>query len=65
MGQDTLTVLNTHEYNISDQNCLTRYNSEHIGGETGPDDQNIFGHTDVLINDIFFCERQYLYVLRQ
>ena len=33
-------------------------------GETGPDGQNIFGHTDVLINDIF-CERQYLYVLRQ
>ena len=23
-------------------------------GETGPDGQNIFGHTDVLINDIFF-----------
>ena len=33
-------------------------------GETGPDGQNIFGYTDVLINDIF-CERQYLYVLRQ
>ena len=33
-------------------------------GETGPDGQNIFGHTDVWIND-FFCERQYLYVLRQ
>ena len=33
-------------------------------GETGPDGQNIFGYTDVLIND-FFCERQYLYVLRQ
>ena len=35
-----------------------------LRGETGPDGQNIFGHTDVLINDIF-CERQYLYVLRQ
>ena len=32
-----------------------------LRGETGPDGQNIFGHTDVLINDIF-CERQYLYV---
>ena len=32
--------------------------------ETGPDGQTIFGHTDVLMNDIF-CERQYLYVLRQ
>ena len=46
--------------NFSDQNCLTRYNSEHNwggggggGGETGPDVQNI-GHTDVLINDNFF-----------
>ena len=45
--------------NLSDQNCLTRYNSEHNGGggggggETGPDVQNI-GHTDVLINDNFF-----------
>ena len=35
-----------------------------LRSETGPDGQNIFGHTDVLINDIF-CERQYLYVLRQ
>ena len=35
-----------------------------LRGETGPDGQNIFGHTDVLINDIF-CERQYLLVLRQ
>ena len=26
--------------------------------------KNLLGHTDVLINDIF-CERQYLYVLRQ
>ena len=35
-----------------------------LRGETGPDSQNIFGHTDVMMNDIF-CERQYLYVLRQ
>ena len=39
--------------NFSDQNCLTRYNSERIEGETGPEGQNIFGHTDVVINDIF------------
>ena len=25
-----------------------------LRGETGPDGQNIFGHTDVLIKDIFF-----------
>ena len=25
-----------------------------LRGETGPDAQNIFGHTDVLINGIFF-----------
>ena len=36
--------------NFSDQNCLTRYNSERIG----PDGQNIIGHTDVLINDKYF-----------
>ena len=40
--------------NFSDQNCLTKYNSNVLRGETGPDDQNIFGHTDVLINDKFF-----------
>ena len=34
-------------------------------GETGPDGQNIFGHTDVLINEKYFCERQYLYDLSQ
>ena len=26
-------------------------------GETGPDGQNIFAHTDMLINDKYFCER--------
>ena len=36
-----------------------------VRGETGPDGQNIFGHADVLINDKYFCERQYLCVLRQ
>ena len=32
---------------------VKEYNSERIGGETGLDGQNIFSHTDVLINDIF------------
>ena len=40
--------------NFSVQNCLTRYNTERIEGETGPDGQNIFGPTDVLINDKYF-----------
>ena len=44
---------------------VKEYNSDALRGETGPDGQNIFGHTDVLINDLFFCERQYCYVLRQ
>ena len=26
-------------------------------GKTGPDGQNIFVHTDMLINDKYFCER--------
>ena len=44
---------------------VKEYNRQNaLSGETGPDGQNIFGHTDTLINDIF-CERQYLYVLRQ
>ena len=50
--------------NFSDQKCLTSITRNASRGETGPDSQNIFGHTDVLINDIF-CERQCLYVLRQ
>ena len=37
--------------NFSDQNCLTRYNSNVLRRETGPDGQHIFGHTDVLLND--------------
>ena len=37
--------------NFSDQNCLIRYNSSALRGETGPDGQYILGHTDVLIND--------------
>ena len=37
--------------NFSDQNCLTRYNSNALRGETGCDNQNILGHTDVLINE--------------
>ena len=36
--------------NFSDQSCLTKYNSESIEGYG----QNIFGHTDVLINDKYF-----------
>ena len=52
--------------NFSDQNCLTSITQNLLRGETGPDGQNIFGHTDVLINVffVFDCERQYLYVLR-
>ena len=50
--------------NFSDQNCLTSITRNALRDETGPDGQNIFGHTDVLINYIF-CERQYLVVLRQ
>ena len=50
--------------NFSDQNCLTSITRNPLRRETRPEGQNIFGHTDVLINDIF-CERQYLYVLRQ
>ena len=37
--------------NFSDQNCLTRYNKNPLRGETGRNDQNILGHTDVLINE--------------
>ena len=32
-----------------------------LRGETGPNGQNIFGHTDVLINDKHFRECQYVY----
>ena len=39
--------------NFSDQNCLTSITRNALRGETGPDGQNIFGHTDVLINDFF------------
>ena len=49
--------MNTNFFN---QNCLTRYVSNVLRGETGPDRQNIFGLTDVFINDKYFCERQYL-----
>ena len=35
-------------------------------GRTGPDGQNIPGQKDVLMNEErVFCERQYLYILRQ
>ena len=40
--------------NFSDQKCLTSITRIALRGETGPDGQNIFGHTDVLIND-FLC----------
>ena len=39
--------------NISDQICLTRYNSNELRGETAHGVQNVLGHTDVLINDKF------------
>ena len=61
MGQDTLSANSTY---IEYQNCLTSITRNPLKSETRPEGQNIFGHTDVLINDIF-CERQYLYVLRQ
>ena len=41
--------------NGSDQNCLTRYNSFALRGETGPVSQYILGHTNVLINDMLVC----------
>ena len=40
--------------NFPDQNYLTSITQNALRGETGPDGQNIFGHTDVLINDNFF-----------
>ena len=36
---------------FSDQNCLTRYNSNAWRGETGPDGQHIPTNIDLLIND--------------
>ena len=59
MGQDTLSANNTYiEYALI-LTFLTRIAWPGITrialrGETGPDDQNIFGHTDVLISYIFF-----------
>ena len=68
MGQDTLSANNTYIEYAWIITCLTRIawpgiTRNALRGETGPDGQNIFGRTDKLIND--FCERQYLYVLRQ
>ena len=44
---------------FSNQNCLTRNNSNALTGETGLDSQNIPAHiTDVLTNEKYvFCER--------
>ena len=56
MGQDTFRLSANSTYNninFSDQNCLTSITQNAFSGETGPDGQNIFGHIDVLINDIF------------
>ena len=36
---------------FSDQNCLTRCNSNRLTGDTGPHGQNIPCHKDVLIID--------------
>ena len=36
---------------FSEQNCLTRYNSNPLRGENGRDGKYILGHTDVLIKD--------------
>ena len=45
---------------------LFRYDSNTSMGQTGLDRQTITDHEDVLINvEKAFCERQYLYVLRQ
>ena len=38
-------------FNFTDQNCLTWYNSNGVRGETGRDGQYILGHADVSIND--------------
>ena len=37
--------------NFSDQNSLTRYRSNALTVQTGPDGQNIPRHTAVLINE--------------
>ena len=37
------------DINFSEENCLTKYNSERIEGWNRTDDQNKFGHTDVLV----------------
>ena len=37
--------------NSSGQKCLTRYRSNALTVQTGPDGQNIPRHTDVLINE--------------
>ena len=36
---------------FSDQNYLTRYNSNALRGKTAPGGQNILGHSDVPINN--------------
>ena len=59
MGQDTLSANSTYiEYALIltflTRNFLTSITRNALRGETGPDGQNIFGHTDALINDIFF-----------
>ena len=40
--------------NFSDQNCLIRYRSNALIVQTGPNGQNISGHTAVLINEKYF-----------
>ena len=58
MGQDTLSANSTYiEYALI-FTFLTRIAGPGITrnalrGETGPDGQNIFGNTDMLINDFF------------
>ena len=42
--------------NFSVQKCLTSYRSNALIVQTGPDGQNIPGHTDVLINEKYICE---------
>ena len=59
-------ISNFNKIHMSDQNCLTKYESNPSISRTGPNGQNIPDQGDLLINEEkAFCERQYIYVLRQ
>ena len=62
MGQDALSANSTDiEYGwiLTLLPRIVGITRSALKGETGPDGQNIIGHTDVLINDKYVCERQY------